>query len=112
MAQRSFLKVLGIVENMSVFVTPDGQRHPVFGEGGGAALAELSGAPLVAQIPLETGLAAGGDTGEPVVEHDPDSAAGAAFHALAARLATELLPPVEMAGCTARLFELVNRGVS
>ena len=112
MAHRSFLKVLGVVENMSAFVTPDGQRHPVFGEGGGAALAELSGAPLVAQIPLETGLAAGGDTGEPVAEHDPDSAAGAAFHALAARLATELLPPVEMAGCTARLFELVNRSAS
>ena len=108
MAQRSYLKVLGVVENMSAFVAPDGTAYPLFGEGGGAALAEASGAPLVAKIPLESGLAAGGDTGHPVAEDEPDSPAGAAFHALAARLATELLPPVEMAGCTARIFDLVN----
>jgi ATP-binding protein involved in chromosome partitioning len=93
---------------MSAFVAPDGTEYPLFGEGGGAALAETSGAPLVAQIPLESGLAAGGDAGHPVAEGEPESPAGAAFHALAARLATELLPPVEMAGCTARIFELVN----
>ena len=109
MAHRSFLKVVGVVENMSVFVTPDGARYPIFGEGGGAALAAASGAPLVAQIPLESGVAAGGDVGQSAAEHDPDGPAGAAFHALAARLATELMPPVEMASCTARIFELVNR---
>jgi hypothetical protein len=39
----------------------------------------------------------------------PDSPAGAAFHELAARIVEELLPPVEMAGCTARIFELVAK---
>src|SRR6187401_2649774 len=53
MARRSYLKVVGVVENMSSYVLPDGSRHIVFGEGGGAALAEEVDAPLVARIPLE-----------------------------------------------------------
>jgi ATP-binding protein involved in chromosome partitioning len=112
MAQRSFLKVFGVVENMSAFVAADGQRYPLFGEGGGEALARAVGAPLVAQIPLEPAVSAGGDAGEPVALRAPDSPAGAAFRALATRVATELLPPVEMSGCTARIFELASRNAS
>jgi ATP-binding protein involved in chromosome partitioning len=78
----------------------------VFGTGGGDALAAEVGAPLVARIPLEPAVAAGGDEGQPVALRDPDSPAGAAFHALAARLVDDLLPPIEMAGCTARILEM------
>jgi ATP-binding protein involved in chromosome partitioning len=106
MARRSHQKVAGVVENMSAFVTPDGERHAVFGAGGGAALADDIGAPLVAEIPLEPAVAAGSDAGQPVALGDPDSPAGEAFHALAARVVDELLPPVEMAGCTARILDL------
>ena len=53
MARRSYMKVVGVVENMSEFVAPDGQRFALFGRGGGAALAEEIGAPFVASIPLE-----------------------------------------------------------
>jgi ATP-binding protein involved in chromosome partitioning len=105
MARRSYMKIVGVVENMSEFVAPDGQRFALFGRGGGAALAEEIGAPLVASIPLEPDVSEGGDTGNPVAISTPDSPAGAAFHALAARIVDELLPPVEMAGCTARIFE-------
>jgi ATP-binding protein involved in chromosome partitioning len=108
MARRSYLKVVGVVENMSAFVAPDGQHFAVFGEGGGAALAAEIGAPLVASIPLEPAVSAGGDVGEPLAWSQPDSPAGAAFHALAAKVVEELLPPVEMAGCTARIFEIAN----
>ena len=52
MARRTYLKVVGVVENMSEFVAPDGQRFALFGSGGGA-LAQEIGAPLVASIPLE-----------------------------------------------------------
>jgi ATP-binding protein involved in chromosome partitioning len=107
MARRSYLKVVGVVENMSAFVAPTGERYALFGEGGGAALATDIGAPLVAQIPLEPAVSAGGDTGKPVALSDPESAAGAAFHALAARVVDELAPPIEMAGCTARLLDLL-----
>ena len=108
MARRSYLKVVGIVENMSEFVAPDGSRHAIFGTGGGGRLAALTGAPLVASIPIEAGVSDGGDHGRPVVLDAPDTAAARALHALAGRIVDELLPPVEMAGCTARIFELVE----
>jgi ATP-binding protein involved in chromosome partitioning len=112
MARRSFLKVTGVVENMSAFVAPDGASYPLFGAGGGEELARAIGAPLVAQIPLEPAVSEGGDVGEPVAVAAPEDPAGAAFHRLAARVVEELLPPVEMSGCTARIFELVNRTLS
>jgi ATP-binding protein involved in chromosome partitioning len=112
MARRTYLKVVGVVENMSEFVAPDGQRFALFGSGGGAALAEEIGAPLVASIPLEPSVSAGSDAGMPAAWADPESPAGQAFHALAARIVDELLPPVEMAGCTARIFELATANLA
>jgi ATP-binding protein involved in chromosome partitioning len=109
MARRSFMKVVGVVENMTAFVAPDGSRHALFGEGGGEALAGDIGVPLVAQIPLEPALSAGGDTGTPIALAAPTSPAGQAFHELAARVVDDLLPPIEMAGCTARILDLAER---
>ena len=57
-------------------------------------------------------MSQGGDDGRPVALAAPDSPAGVAFHALAARVVDELLPPVEMAGCTARIFELANANLA
>jgi ATP-binding protein involved in chromosome partitioning len=107
MARRSHMKVVGVVENMSELVLPDGSRHIVFGSGGGEALAREVSAPLVARIPLEAAVSAGGDAGRPVVLDDPDSEAGRAFGELAVRIVDELLPPIEMSGCSARLLDLV-----
>jgi ATP-binding protein involved in chromosome partitioning len=106
MARRSYMKIVGVVENMSEFVTPDGVHHSIFGSGGGDALAAEIGAPLVARIPLEPAVSEGADTGAPVALSAPDSPAGAAFHELAARIVEELVPQPEMAGCTARILEL------
>jgi ATP-binding protein involved in chromosome partitioning len=108
MARRSYMKVTGVVENMSEFVAPDGSRHALFGSGGGEKLAREIGVPLVARIPIEPAVSAGGDTGSPVALSAPDSPAGAAFHALAERVTTDLLPPIEMSGCTARMFDLLE----
>lgn len=112
MARRSYMKVVGVVENMSEFVAPDGQRFALFGSGGGAALATEIDAPLVATIPLEPEVGEGGDTGTPVALGAPDSPAGTAFRELAARVVDELLPPVEMAGCTARIFEAATANLA
>jgi ATP-binding protein involved in chromosome partitioning len=109
MARRSYMKVAGVIENMTALVLPDGSRHAVFGSGGGAALAEEIGAPLVACIPLEPRVSEGGDSGKPVVLSAPDSAAAQEFRALAQRVVTDLLPPIEMSGCTARLLDLVGQ---
>jgi ATP-binding protein involved in chromosome partitioning len=109
MARRSYLKVLGVVENMSAFVAPDGSAHAIFGSGGGERLAALTGAPLVGSVPIEAAVSEGGDAGSPVVLGAPESPAAKAITAIADRIVTELLPPVEMAGCTARIFELAEK---
>jgi ATP-binding protein involved in chromosome partitioning len=105
MARRSYMKVAGVVENMSAFVTPGGESFPVFGSGGGAALAGEIDAPLLGTVPLEPAVSEGGDIGRPVVASTPNSPAALAFRALAERISTDVLPPIEMAGCTARIFE-------
>src|SRR5687767_6845315 len=112
MARRSYLKVAGVVENMSAFTCDHGESYPLFGSGGGTALAEEVKAPLLAQIPLEPGVAAGGDSGAPLALAEPQSAAGQAFHLLAHRLATDIMPPVEMAGCTARIFAAATENLA
>ena len=76
--------ILGVVENMSYFVAPDtGARYPIFGEGGGARIAEEFGVPLLGQIPLEMETRRGGDAGIPIVVGQPDSSQAAAFRAIA-----------------------------
>jgi ATP-binding protein involved in chromosome partitioning len=112
MARRTYLKVVGVVENMSEFVAPDGQRFALFGSGGGAALAEEISAPLVASVPLEPAVSEGGDAGMPAAWADAESPAGRAFNDLAQRIVEELLPPVEMTGCTARIFELATANLA
>lgn len=107
MARRSHLHVLGIVENMSDFVAPDGSRHAIFGTGGGERLAAMTGAPLLGRIPVEAAVSEGGDSGLPVVLHDPPGPAARALHAIGERLSTEMLPPLQMAGCTARMLDLL-----
>ncbi|MFN8034600.1 MAG: Mrp/NBP35 family ATP-binding protein [Acidimicrobiia bacterium] len=108
MARRSYLRIAGVVENMSAFVAPDGTEHAIFGEGGGAALAAEIGAPLVGRVPIEPRVSSGGDSGLPVTLADPDAPASAEFRRIAARIVEEMLPPVEMAGCTARILELAE----
>ena len=109
MARRSYLKVLGVVENMSAFVAPDGSSHAIFGSGGGARLAALTDAPRVGAVPIEAAVSEGGDAGTPVVLAHPETAAAVELTAIAERIVTELLPPVEMAGCTARIMELAQK---
>lgn len=109
MARKSYLRVVGIIENMSFYVDPTGVRHDIFGSGGGAVLAERSQSPLIGQIPIEPAVAQGGDEGRPVVQGDGPAAD--AFRAIAHRISTELAPPVEMAGCTARMFALAEEAL-
>jgi ATP-binding protein involved in chromosome partitioning len=107
MARRSFLRVAGVVENMSSFTCDHGETYELFGEGGGQALASEIGAPLLGQVPLEPAVAAGGDAGVPVAIEGTGPAAEA-FRAIAQRIVSETVPPVAMAGCSARLLDAVE----
>jgi len=103
MARKSYLRVAGVVENMSAFVAPDGTSYPLFGRGGGAALAAEVGAPLLASLPLDASVAEGGDRGRPVAAGTGPMAE--AYRRLAEVVVTEAVPPVDVTGCSARLLD-------
>ena len=102
MARRGYLRVAGVVENMSGFTCEHGTTYPLFGSGGGERLAAELGVPLVGKIPLHGDMAAAGDAGEPVAL----SRGGLAevFRDLARVVAEEIAPLLEASGCTARLL--------
>jgi ATP-binding protein involved in chromosome partitioning len=83
MAKKLHLPMRGVIENMSWWTMPDGTRQTLFGEGGGAQLADELGVPLMAQIPLDPTLRQGGDEGRPIAATDRESDVGRAFAELA-----------------------------
>jgi ATP-binding protein involved in chromosome partitioning len=83
MARKFDLEIAGIVENMSGFTTPAGERLAIFGEGGGQQLADEIGVPLLGKVPLEERLRVCADEGRPLVADDPDTPAAQALLQLA-----------------------------
>ncbi len=84
--------VLGIISNMSKFVAPDGSEHFIFGKDTVEKEAERLETDMLGEVPMDPKVREGGDRGEPVVEHDPDSDVAQAFKAIAKRI-SELRPP-------------------
>ena len=107
MARRSFLRVAGVIENMSSFTCEHGTVYPLFGEGGGRTLADEIGSELLGSVPIESAVAYGGDRGEPVAINGA-SAAAHEFREIARRIVAETIPATEMAGCSARLIDAVE----
>ena len=106
MARKGHLRVAGVIENMSAFVCDHGQSYALFGDGGGARLAEEIGVPLVGSVPLHAEIAPAGDAGTPVALSG--EGAGAVFDALATRITEDIAPVVEVSGCTAQMLERVE----
>jgi ATP-binding protein involved in chromosome partitioning len=79
MATKLKLEVAGVIENMAGFVTPGGERYPIFGEGGGQLLAEELEVPLLGKVPLTMALREQSDSGLPVVFANPDDPAAQAI---------------------------------
>jgi ATP-binding protein involved in chromosome partitioning len=79
MASKVDLEILGVIENMSGFTAPDGQRFTIFGEGGGQLLADELDAPLLGKVPLAEDLREHADSGEPLVIAAPDAPASQAI---------------------------------
>jgi ATP-binding protein involved in chromosome partitioning len=92
MARKVNLSVIGVIENMSWFRCDHGEAYRLFGEGGGAQLAEDLDVPLLGQVPLVPELRDGGDDGNPIVVADPDDAASRVFRTIAERVDIELAP--------------------
>jgi ATP-binding protein involved in chromosome partitioning len=101
MAERTNLRPLGVIENMSYYVCPHcGERDEIFGTGGGREAADTLGVPLMAQVPLVPALRAGGDTGAPIVVTDPDAPASVALreaaHAVARATKSKVGKPLTL----------------
>lgn len=103
MGRKNYLRIVGVIENMSEFVAPDGSRHALFGRGGGQALADDVGVPLLGAVPIEPGVSEGGDIGQPAVLGEGPAAD--AIRSIATAIAEEHVPPIEMAGCSARMLD-------
>jgi ATP-binding protein involved in chromosome partitioning len=96
MATKVQLDLMGVVENMSGFTTPDGDRFAIFGEGGGQSLAAELDVPLFGKVPLTMRLREQADAGVPVVVAEPDDAASQSVTQIARGViaATPGLPPM------------------
>jgi ATP-binding protein involved in chromosome partitioning len=103
MARKSYLRVAGVIENMSAFRCDHGESYALFGEGGGEQLARDAGVPLLGAVPLEPSVSAGGDEGVPVATGEGPAAE--AFQAIAAHIVDEAVPLAAMAGCSARMLD-------
>ncbi|MDA0179125.1 Mrp/NBP35 family ATP-binding protein [Solirubrobacter phytolaccae] len=97
MADKVDLTISSVIENMSGFTTPSGERFPIFGEGGGQNLADELDVPLLGQVPLTMPLRAHADAGIPLVAVDPDDAAAQAiFHAARGLIALAPAKPIAL----------------
>jgi ATP-binding protein involved in chromosome partitioning len=94
MAHKVSLDIAGVVENMSAFTTPGGERFQIFGEGGGQELADELDVPLLGKVPLTMPLREQADAGAPLVGTDPDDPAAQAIRQAARGLIA--LMPVEL----------------
>ncbi|HUW01572.1 MAG TPA: Mrp/NBP35 family ATP-binding protein [Acidimicrobiales bacterium] len=109
MARKNFLRIAGVIENMSAFECEHGEVYELFGSGGGEALANDAGVPLLGRVPLEPSVGAGGDTGDPIALGDGPAADE--FRRIAKVLVDEAVPPAELAGCSARVLEALQNAV-
>ena len=86
MCKKVNIPILGVVENMSWFIDSAGVKHELFGKGGGQAVADFSGTPLLGQVPLDPAVREWGDKGTPVVQAAPASEAAKALVQVADRV--------------------------
>jgi ATP-binding protein involved in chromosome partitioning len=94
MAHKVSLEIGGVIENMSSFTTPSGERFTIFGEGGGKELADELDVPLLGRVPLTMPLREHADSGVPLVIEDPDDPASQAIRQVARGLIA--MAPMEL----------------
>ncbi len=110
MGRKNYLRIVGVIENMTNFVTPDGEEYAIFGSGGGEELAADVGVPLLGRVPIDSAVADGGDNGQPTVLGSGPAAD--ALNQIVDLIVAEAVPPTEMAGCSARIVEAVQAAMA
>ena len=105
MAKRSFIPLLGVIENMSYFETNTGKKYEIFGEGGGEKLAEQFAIPLLMKIPLSESTTKEADKGIPLIEQQADTPTKSSLNTLVNKI-TAALPPITDETCTGRIAKV------
>jgi len=90
MFQKVNVPILGLIENMSYFITPSGERVEIFGHGGGRAEAQRQNVPFLGEVPLYTAIREGGDRGVPVAVSAANAPEGEVFLKIAEELKRRL----------------------
>ncbi|MCX8049725.1 MAG: iron-sulfur cluster carrier protein ApbC [Methylohalobius sp.] len=100
MFEKVKVPVLGIIENMSIYLCPKcGHEEAIFGQGGGEQLAQKYGVLLLGSLPLDTSIREHADSGQPTVLADPDSPIAHSYRAIARKLTAQLsLRPKDVSG--------------
>ena len=106
MAEKVSLEIAGVIENMSGFQAPTGERYAIFGEGGGDELADELDVPLLARVPLTMPLREHADGGVPLVIEDPDDPAAIAIR----QAARGLIASAPLASASLPLLEVIPGG--
>ncbi len=107
MAKRSFIPLLGVVENMSYFQTSDKNKYQIFGKGGGDKLAEKFGIPLLSKVPISETSVEESENGIPILLQENESPTKNALQDLVTKI-TKVLPPVSDETCTGRLAKVLE----
>ena len=105
MAKRSFIPLLGVIENMSYFETNEGKTFNIFGEGGGSSLANQFSIPLLSCIPISEDTNNEADDGNPLILQEKDSPTKRELLKLVKTI-EEKLPPIQDETCTGRLAKV------
>lgn len=99
MAQSYYLRIAGVIENMTSFINEDGKKYEIFGSGGGAQLAEELGVPLLGSIPIDPIVSQSSDNGSPIVLEDGH--ASEALNAIVDEIIHSAVPRINPVDCTA-----------
>jgi len=90
MFEKLNVPLLGVVENMSYFICPNcDEKHYLFGQGGGKKISEQFNMPFLGEIPLNSGIMSGSDSGKPIMITDPESPGAVAFRKSAKNVAAQ-----------------------
>jgi ATP-binding protein involved in chromosome partitioning len=82
--------ILGVVENMSYFISSNGERENIFDTGGGKKVAEQFNVPFLGEIPIFTKIRIGSDSGRPITDSEPDSEPSKIFKTISKNLAAQI----------------------
>ena len=107
MAKRSFIPLLGVVENMSYFESGEGNKYNIFGEGGGSELSKKFGIPLLSKIPISEDSIEESENGTPILLQEKKTPTKKSMEDLVNTI-VKILPPVSDETCTGRLAKVLE----